>query len=100
MPDIQVDPEREEIDLLLASCTRLPGGRVLEVGCGSGRLTRLYARAAGAVLAIDRDPGRIAQALAAGQAPAGRVVFRQASILDDPPARDGPFDVVILSWSL
>lgn len=97
---VHVDPEREEIDLLLRAATRLPAGRVLEVGCGSGRLTRLYAGDAGSVVAIDRDAGRIEAARAAGGVPPNRVEYRQASILDDPPRDDGPFDVVILSWSL
>ena len=97
---IDVDPEREEIDLLLRSATRLPGGRVLEVGCGNGRLTRLYAGEAGSVVAIDPDARRIDAARAAGGVPPGRVEYRQASILDAPPLADGPFDLIILSWSL
>lgn len=97
---LRVDPEREEIDLLLRTATRLPGGRVLEVGCGSGRLTRLYAGAAGSVLAIDHNAGRIEAARAAESVPPGRVEYRQASILDNPPLADDPFDVIILSWSL
>lgn len=97
---IHVDPEREEIELLLRTATRLPGGRVLEVGCGRGRLTRLYAGDAGSILAIDPDARRIDDARAAGGVPAGRVEYRRASILDDPPLAEPPFDVVILSWSL
>jgi 2-polyprenyl-3-methyl-5-hydroxy-6-metoxy-1,4-benzoquinol methylase len=97
---IRIDPEREEIDLLLRAATRLPGGRVAEVGCGSGRLTRLYAADAGSVLAVDPDAARIEAARAANGVPPGRVEYRQASILDDPSRNDGPFDVVILSWSL
>jgi 2-polyprenyl-3-methyl-5-hydroxy-6-metoxy-1,4-benzoquinol methylase len=97
MTTIRVDPEREEIDLLLRSATRLRGGRVLEVGCGNGRLTRLYAGLAGSVLAIDPDERRIAAAR--GALHSGRVEYRRASILDFEPATP-PFDLAILSWSL
>ena len=98
MTTIRIDPEREEIDLLLRSATCLPGGRVIEVGCGNGRLTRLYAGLAGAVLAIDPDERRIEAARAQGGV-SPRVEYRRASILDlEHSGRH--FDLAILSWSL
>jgi 2-polyprenyl-3-methyl-5-hydroxy-6-metoxy-1,4-benzoquinol methylase len=93
------DPEGAETRAL-ATVADLSGKRVLEVGCGDGRLTWRYARDAGAVLAIDTDEESIAAARA--QTPhdlADRVSFAVASALDldEPPGR---WDVALLSWSL
>ncbi len=76
------------------------GRRVLEVGCGNGRLTATYASAAGSVLAIDSDPDEIA--LARVDMPdglGGRIEWRVAGIeeLTGPP---GSFDLVLVSWAL
>ena len=97
---IRIDPEGEEIGLLLRSAPGLAGGRILEVGCGDGRLTRLYAHLAASVLAIDPDAERIAAARARGGVPPERVEFRAASVLDPSLAADRPFNLAILSWSL
>ena len=76
-----------------------PPGRVLEVGCGDGRLTRRYARRAGSVHAIDPDPSRIA-ALEADR-PEGHVTAQPAGFLDDDLDLPEPvFDAIIFSWSL
>jgi 2-polyprenyl-3-methyl-5-hydroxy-6-metoxy-1,4-benzoquinol methylase len=106
MPDcprpagVDVDPERHEIDLLLELAPTLRGARVLEVGCGEGRLTWRYAEWASRVLAIDSDPERVA---AARRGLSGlddsRVTFL-AMPVEDLDVRLGPFDVVIMSWSL
>ncbi len=76
------------------------GRRVLEVGCGDGRLTTTYAAAAGSVLAIDPDPQEIALArLDMPDGLGGRVEWRAAGIeeLGGPPAA---FDIVLVSWAL
>ncbi len=44
-----IDPERA----VTALCGNLDGARVIEIGCGDGRLTFRYAAAARSVLAID-----------------------------------------------
>ncbi|HSK08561.1 MAG TPA: class I SAM-dependent methyltransferase [Vicinamibacterales bacterium] len=100
MTAIRVDPEGEEIGLLLRSAPSLAGARVLEVGCGDGRLTRLYAHRAGSVLAIDPDPERIAAARALGGVSDDHVEYRAASVLDASIAAERPFNLAILSWSL
>lgn len=96
---IRPDPERVELLALDAMAPDLVGRRVLEVGCGDGRLTRRYAHRAGEVLAIDPDAARIARL--ENDPPAGRVTARAAGFPDedlDLPARS--FDAILFSWSL
>jgi SAM-dependent methyltransferase len=93
------DPECREIHALDALLPDLIGRRVLEVGCGDGRLTRRYAHRAGPVLAIDPDAACIA-AMAADR-PGPNVTGRTAGLLDDDldlPPRS--FDAIIFSWCL
>jgi 2-polyprenyl-3-methyl-5-hydroxy-6-metoxy-1,4-benzoquinol methylase len=72
---------------------------VLEVGCGDGRLTWLYAPRARSVLGIDPDEEQIA--LARADTPpelADRVRFEIGEAED--LSRTAVFDVAFLSWSL
>jgi 2-polyprenyl-3-methyl-5-hydroxy-6-metoxy-1,4-benzoquinol methylase len=74
--------------------------RVLEIGCGDGRLTFQYAPDASSVLAIDPDRPSIDEALFQQRAGgASNIDFRLGSIehLAKPGA---PFDVALFSWSL
>ena len=50
------DPEGAEVEALAALAV-FSGKRVLEVGCGDGRLTWLYAHEAASVLGCE-SPGR------------------------------------------
>jgi 2-polyprenyl-3-methyl-5-hydroxy-6-metoxy-1,4-benzoquinol methylase len=74
--------------------------RVLEIGCGDGRLTFQYALHAAAVLAIDPDRPSIDYALSE-QAERGpsNIEFRVGSI-ERLPNPGAPFDVALFSWSL
>ena len=88
-------------ELRLLGLDRLArGARVLEVGTGTGRLALGYAGAARSVLAIDPDPGSIAEAerAAAGR---GLTNIRFAAIaaqeLDVGRER---FDLAVLAWAL
>ena len=92
---ITEDPEGNEIKAL-AGAVSFAGRRVLEIGCGEGRLTARYAAPAAAVLAIDPDADAIA-ALAAERMP--NVVAREQGVeqLDEAPHSA---DVVLLAWSL
>jgi 2-polyprenyl-3-methyl-5-hydroxy-6-metoxy-1,4-benzoquinol methylase len=74
--------------------------RVLEIGCGDGRLTFQYAPHALSVLAIDPDRPSIDEALFQQRAGgASNIDFRLGSI--ERLARPGaPFDVALFSWSL
>ena len=95
---VRVDPEGQEVAQLLAHAGDLQG-RVLEVGCGSGRLTFRYADGAARVVGIDPDAERIAQAQADTAVDLRRrVSFHAAGILDFETSER--FDLAIFAWSL
>ena len=100
---ILVDPEEHEIQALARLSGDLKGQRVLEIGCGDGRLTWRYANQAGQVVAIDPDPGKIARAQA--QTPIelqGKIHFIAKGLEEFTRSEKAiqPFDQVFLSWSL
>jgi SAM-dependent methyltransferase len=70
--------------------------RVLELGCGAGAFTRLLARHADQVVALDISPSAIARANTQETSPA-TVDFRVANIMDYDPCAEGPWDLVVLS---
>ncbi|HAL26878.1 MAG TPA: hypothetical protein DCP25_09090 [Chloroflexi bacterium] len=78
----------------------LTGQRILEIGCGAGRLTLQYAPRAGSVIGVDPQPARIASAKqAASSAGITNVQFRVGSG-ERKQAPDGSIDTVLFSWSL
>jgi 2-polyprenyl-3-methyl-5-hydroxy-6-metoxy-1,4-benzoquinol methylase len=94
-----LDPEGAH----LAALRRLAdfrGCRVLELGCGDGRLTRGIAPDAASVLAFDPDGEAVEQARRSLLADrSARVTYRVASgkeIELEPHS----FDLVVFSWSL
>lgn len=103
---VDLDPEGNELAALLDFTGNLSGKQVLEVGCGDGRMTWLYAHQAAHVVGIDPDADSIADArLNAPDDLAGRVKFHAASVeeyastcrsLERPPR----FDLAVLAWSL
>jgi 16S rRNA A1518/A1519 N6-dimethyltransferase RsmA/KsgA/DIM1 with predicted DNA glycosylase/AP lyase activity len=92
---ITEDPEGHEITAL-AGAVPLAGRRVLEIGCGEGRLTARYAAAAAAVIAIDPD------ADAVGKLAAERMPHVSARVLGVEQLDGEPLgvDVVLFAWSL
>ena len=95
----RIDPEGSETDAL-AHVAAFDGLRVLELGCGDGRLTFRYADAAASVLAVDPDPDQIAAARAALPLHlADRVSFAAVGAAEvDAPRRS--FDLALFAWSL
>ena len=78
----------------------LGGKRVLEVGCGSGRLTRFLAARAASVYAFDPNAASVADAeasLADDVRDRVRFAVHDAQALDLPRRR---FDLALCGWSL
>ena|SRR5262245_48706626 len=94
-----IDPEGAETRAVHA-LVDFAGKRVVEIGCGDGRLTRRYADLAEAVLAVDPKPDEIDRALARRpDALRERVAFRVADVTaEELPA--AAFDVGLFARSL
>jgi ubiquinone/menaquinone biosynthesis C-methylase UbiE len=94
-----IDPEGAEV-AALQRLAPVDGLKVLELGCGDGRLTFRYAHAARSVLAVDPDGDRIADALEARPSElAERVSFAVADAAEvDAPRRS--FHLALFSSSL
>ncbi len=76
------------------------GARVLEVGCGDGRLTVPVAQHAASVFAFDPDEDAVEaarQALPAELAERVRFAAASATAIEIPRSA---FDIVLFSWSL
>lgn len=96
---IQTDPEQNETRALLGMVD-FSGRRVLEIGCGDGRLTRRYAAQAGQVTAIDPYAQGIEEARANLPATMRAHVRFERRSFEEFAAAAGAFDAAILSWSL
>jgi 2-polyprenyl-3-methyl-5-hydroxy-6-metoxy-1,4-benzoquinol methylase len=92
---IDEDPEGHERAALEALGPSFTARRVLEIGCGDGRLTRLYARDAASVTAIDPDADAVADLRV--ELPA---VDARAIAIEDLILPDRSVDVVVFAWSL
>ena len=98
---IRIDPENNETPALF-DMVDFSGQRVLEIGCGNGRVTWRYADKAAHVTGIDPNAEQIA--LASDQLPSqlrGRIEFHVAAFEDFASAsKASAFDIVFLSRSL
>jgi 2-polyprenyl-3-methyl-5-hydroxy-6-metoxy-1,4-benzoquinol methylase len=94
-----LDPEGAHL-AALRRLAQFDGARVLEMGCGEGRLTRGIAVEAASVLAFDPDAASIGEAQASLPVElVDRVVFRVASA-EEIEIERGSFDLVVFSWAL
>ncbi|HSN16454.1 MAG TPA: class I SAM-dependent methyltransferase [Anaeromyxobacteraceae bacterium] len=91
-----LDPTDQFIRHITLACP-VTDARVLEVGCGAGRVTRDLAARAREVVAIDPDADALARARAAVGAANVRFLQARADELDLP---GGGFDVAVFSLSL
>lgn len=95
----QLDPQRREVQALLAAIA-FNEARVLEVGCGDGRLTFRYAGMSR--LSVGLDPEIHDLTTAANRRPAqlsNGIGFIAASA-STLPVRSFSFDIAVLAWSL
>jgi 2-polyprenyl-3-methyl-5-hydroxy-6-metoxy-1,4-benzoquinol methylase len=84
----------------IAALVRLDGRRVLDVGCGEGRLTGFAADRAAFVYAFDPNAERVEEAraaLASDQRQRVRFAVHGIEALDVSPER---FDLALCGWSL
>jgi ubiquinone/menaquinone biosynthesis C-methylase UbiE len=96
---LQRDPEGFE-KKILHKYAEFVNKRVLEVGCGEGRLTWKYATASN--LSVGFDPDYEALIVARADSPSAlreHVHFAQASASHIPFSKE-TFDIAILAWSL
>jgi len=98
---VRVDPEHNETRALF-DLADFSGQRVLEIGCGDGRLTWRYAGKAGHVIAIEPFADSIARAREnMPEELKDRVEFHHIGFEDfAAKSETSTFDRVILSWSL
>ena len=98
---IRVDPENNEPRALF-DLIDFNGQRVLEIGCGDGRLTWRYADRAAHITAIDPFERSIVRAREnLPEQLRSRVKFRHIAFDDFAvESRSSTFDITILSWSL
>jgi ubiquinone/menaquinone biosynthesis C-methylase UbiE len=99
MRGVHVDPERRETRRLFRHIP-LEKGRVIEIGCGSGRLTRRVAGRIRWLVGVDinrqdmvKGHGLLPQRL-------HEHVRFAVSSADSLAFRDHSFDLALLSWSL
>ena len=96
---LQKDPEGFE-KKILHKFVDVSNKRILEVGCGEGRLTWKYAAASN--LTVGFDPDQDALRIARADSPYNlreHVHFAQASASHIPFSKE-TFDIAILAWSL
>ena len=81
---------RRRAHLIVSAAQLGPGSRVLEIGCGSGLFTSLFADSGAQILAVDLSPDliRLAQQR---NLPNARFILKNF----EDCALDGPFDAVI-----
>ena len=96
---LRIDPEQNEVRAL-QQVTDWRGKRILEVGCGDGRLTQRLARLGAYVEAIDPDAQSIAAARKRLPARLRSRVRYSVGNGSKLKFRDGAFDLVVFSWVL
>lgn len=89
------DPAGHEIDAFASAGVSWASRRILEIGSGSGRLTRRLLRDAASIIAIDPD----ADAIARLAADLPHVDARAVSV-DGLQLAPRSVDIVLFSWSL
>ena len=95
---LQRDPERNE-SKYLHKFADFTDKRVLEVGCGEGRMTWQYAKETQSTIGIDPDPDALRIARVDRPSDLDQVLFACAASEYLPFSKE-TFDIAVLAWSL
>ena len=93
------DPEQNETNRLLKA-VNFSGKRVLEIGCGEGRLTWRYASASASTVGIDPDKDSLRVAMIDRPSDLENKVHFTNTEAEYIPFNKETFDIAILAWSL
>jgi ubiquinone/menaquinone biosynthesis C-methylase UbiE len=94
-----VDPDRIEITAI-RELVDVTGRRVVEIGCGDGRVTFQYAADTESVLAFDSDDESIRKAQDETPDELERKIRFEAADAAQIELPRGEFDLALFSWSL
>jgi 2-polyprenyl-3-methyl-5-hydroxy-6-metoxy-1,4-benzoquinol methylase len=83
---------RRRADLIISGAALSPGKRVLEIGCGTGMFTEMFAATGATIVAVDISP-ELLQKARARHLPPGQVTFYERRFEECDV--EGPFDAVI-----
>lgn len=94
-----IDPEGVEMAAMRPFLQKMHNARVLEIGCGAGRLTGLFAKTAVSLTAIDPDEEKVERAKRSLLPNlAAKTKFEAVDLDEFVP--NGLYDWAVLSWSL
>ena len=96
---LQQDAERNEIRYLRKAAD-LADQRVLEIGCGEGRLTWQYAKWTSSIVGIDLDHNSLRVAKVDRPYDLEQIVHFACADSHYLPFSKEKFDIAILAWSL
>jgi ubiquinone/menaquinone biosynthesis C-methylase UbiE len=96
---LQRDPERSE-SKYLHRFANFSSARVLEVGCGEGRMTWQYAGATPMAIGVDPDMDSLRIARVDRSSDLEKKVHFSCAASEYLPFSKETFDIAILAWSL
>jgi ubiquinone/menaquinone biosynthesis C-methylase UbiE len=94
-----IDPEERELRELRKAAS-WGGKKVLEIGCGEGRLARRLSGLGACITALDTDFQLVKTAPAQSPPTSGQGIGFALGDGRRLPLPDGAFDIVVFGWSL